>query len=586
MAFFIFPSFEKLKITCNKQNNKRYLNLININLVVLMLNQDVKIFKLHYSGDIEIWDEATGDPIELFSTVNILAIYVGEAKRLYVWVGPYASRTLKRYITQFRELFTKEYWDYRVLRYITIEAMSEPYEFFKTVGIEKSQLHEHIKNHENKLLPVISKIESLKDKEDKLFESEKYKDAIDIAKKIVELAKEIDDPLLERDQEDFMKGARERLETVKIMREIEQQNTDLTGLISMIFTDDDIIKLHKAVLEFKRKYKDYIELQNIYETQNILIQEDRIWKKFCEKLSEIERLNMFEEDIRVALSRNNLKISGEILEKAQEIVNFLQDEDLTNKWDVIDKDYNEKNNYFTVQVAHLEERFNENMKDGNLEGAASVSEGLIHIGDTFNDKALVKKYNELKKEIEEELNKLRTTRDEELALRAKDFETLNKLEKDIRVALNDNNIKVAGEILPQAKGILEILKDEELNDKWEDVENEYNDMLNYFNEQLAKLEESLNENIKIDNVQDVVNDCEGLINLGETYKDKELANKYKKLLEEWKAKLKDLGKELGNLKEQIIKLTKKARDTLFDGQVNGSLVIFEDIVTKFDGFNF
>ena len=95
------------------------------------MSQKLKIFKLHYSGEVESIDDISENIIQLFSTVSVLSIYIGLQKRLYTWIGSHASRTLKNYIVQMREIFTRDYFDLRILRYITVESQSEPYDFLR-----------------------------------------------------------------------------------------------------------------------------------------------------------------------------------------------------------------------------------------------------------------------------------------------------------------------------------------------------------------------------------------------------------------------------------------------------------------------
>ncbi|MFX1239084.1 MAG: hypothetical protein ACFE8P_15360, partial [Promethearchaeota archaeon] len=115
------------------------------------MSQTLKIFKLLYSGG---YEDISENIIESFSAVSVISIYVGLQKILYTWIGSFAARTLKNNIGHMRERFSRDYLDLRVLRYITVESRAESFEFFANTGINKEKLHQHIQNHENKLLPV------------------------------------------------------------------------------------------------------------------------------------------------------------------------------------------------------------------------------------------------------------------------------------------------------------------------------------------------------------------------------------------------------------------------------------------------
>ena len=74
---------------------------------------------------------------------------------------------------------TKEFPDFRIIRNITCEMRSEPYDFFKNLNITKDELFEIINYQEKMVLPILEKIDKLKENSEKSIKSEQYKDAIE-----------------------------------------------------------------------------------------------------------------------------------------------------------------------------------------------------------------------------------------------------------------------------------------------------------------------------------------------------------------------------------------------------------------------
>jgi len=255
---------------------------------VLLESKNLKIFKLKYDGKIHLRQESIAEAIELFSSVNIVAIYVGNEKRLYNWIGQNASRTLKNYIVHFRDMFRDEYPDLRVLRYITVESKEEPFDFFQSIGISKELLHGRIEKEEDKLQPVIDEINELKSRIDDLFEAESYDEAINYANMILHLAKGIDDKALIKDQEEFIAEAELRIKTKKILEELQEEKKIISEQLYNLDTDEDIIKFHNILEEFKQKYGEYVEFSNFPEIQNIIAKEEDIWKDYVQRKEGLE----------------------------------------------------------------------------------------------------------------------------------------------------------------------------------------------------------------------------------------------------------------------------------------------------------
>ncbi len=120
----------------------------------------VKIFKLNFDGSFD--EIAYANIKEVFTIVNILAIYVTTKKIMYVWIGGNATQALKNHISNIRVLVKEEFPDFRIIRNFTFEMREETIEFFKNLELNKEELYKLIDYQEKVMLPTLKKIASLK----------------------------------------------------------------------------------------------------------------------------------------------------------------------------------------------------------------------------------------------------------------------------------------------------------------------------------------------------------------------------------------------------------------------------------------
>ncbi|MHA1933381.1 MAG: hypothetical protein ACW96X_12625, partial [Promethearchaeota archaeon] len=107
-----------------------------------MSQNAVKIFKLNFDGT---FDEISYENIkEVFTIVNILAIYITTKKIMYIWIGRNATQALKNHISNIRVLVKEEFPDFRIIRNFTFEMREEPFEFFKNLDLNKEDLYKLI----------------------------------------------------------------------------------------------------------------------------------------------------------------------------------------------------------------------------------------------------------------------------------------------------------------------------------------------------------------------------------------------------------------------------------------------------------
>ncbi|MFX1276242.1 MAG: hypothetical protein ACFFBP_09575 [Promethearchaeota archaeon] len=265
-----------------------------------MKDQQLKVFKILYSGEIE--EVINTKLIDLFSLLNVLAFYSQEKKKLYIWVGSHASRTIKNYIVKLRQIFTNDYPEYRVLRYITIESKAEPFEFFENTGISKRSLQKKIYSEESKYEEhenVINQIKDLKDKADTYFEMENYEQAIIISKEIINKAKEINEKLLIRDQIEFISEAEARAKAKVALNDIRMEKKILKNKFENIRQSSDIINIYNEACIFEQKYLEYLDLTALSDAKALINNIKYSYKTFNDEYEKLENFNAFLEDINV-----------------------------------------------------------------------------------------------------------------------------------------------------------------------------------------------------------------------------------------------------------------------------------------------
>lgn len=246
-----------------------------------MQNQGLKVFKISYSGEIE--EISRNNLLDLFSLLNVIGFYSLRKKKLYIWVGSFASQTIKNYIVKFRQIFKTDYPQYSVLRYITIESKNEPHEFFENTGISKKALDKKISLEEEIYEEhdlIIAQIKKLKDEADFYFENEQFEQTISIAKKIIENAKEIDDRSLIRDQIEFISEAEARARAKLVLKDIREEKKKLKNLYENLQKNSDIINLIELANNFEKKYLDYLELTALSDVKTLLNSIKYSYKKF------------------------------------------------------------------------------------------------------------------------------------------------------------------------------------------------------------------------------------------------------------------------------------------------------------------
>ena len=404
--------------TCKNKYHKKHN-------VSSMEEQGLKFFKLDYSGSFK--EISTDSPLDLFTLVDILAIYIPIQKRMYIWIGKWATQSLRNYIPQIRTRFSEKLPELKILRNITIESGSEPSDFFQPFKFTWETLNSHIDEQETKLKPIIQDIDSFKEKIVKLTNLEEYEEAITLSQEIIKLSKKIKDQALENEQKDNIKDLRRRaklkISTDNVEEETEKIKKNFEDLIDT-HKPEDIIKAHEMINEYKQKYENFIDLSVISSANDLLLEEDKVWKKFTSDQNKaIKDLKTLANKIKKYIEKNELEEAETILIKARELLPLVSDDDLKHEWNEIETQVLE-NKIKTSTIEEIEKSILDSSKlteDLQFKDAISRIESTIEL---IQDKEIIEYNNKLKNKMEEIIAKQ--------AEFEKHIEKINILEQNIR----------------------------------------------------------------------------------------------------------------------------------------------------------
>jgi len=339
------------------------------------MSSDFKVYKLRYSGNFEeIPIEELNNNLTLF---NVLIFYIPNLKRMYVWMGKKAAQSLKRHIPQIRGAISRKYPELKILRNITIESGLEPPEFLNIIGIEGEILKSNIKTLEVKLLPVLSEINRLKEKSDKFFIANNYGEAIELAQKIVNLARDIKDDSLEQDQINFINEAHIRARASEILKEIEQVSKDKTKKFNQFLEAENYEEARTVVEEFKQKYSVKYELSSIPLAQQLLLKEENmVYKIKIEQDKILKDIENFSE--KMGKSRNIifLKQTKKFLATIQKSSLKYFDKRIKDKIDMLKSKYRSVNNELYNNIRKLCESALDYIKIGEFSNALRIYEEI------------------------------------------------------------------------------------------------------------------------------------------------------------------------------------------------------------------
>lgn len=489
-----------------------------------MVENIVKTFKLNYDGT---FDEIAYENIkDVFTIVNILAIYIQKIKIMYIWIGRNATQALKNHVAQIRVLLKEEFPQFRIIRNITFDMRSEPYEFFNNLNITKKELYEIINFQEKTVLPVLEKIDELKEKSENSIESEQYKRAIELLKEIIGLAEKIQDDALVSEQKRLISMLTEKFENQEIVSEIEQETERVEKEYNELIKAKRILKAHELVEAFIKKYETVYDLSLIPSAKELILKEKKKWNAEQEKT--INDLSILEKDFKLSLENLEILEAAEIYEKALNLISNLIEEKIKNKWkgfsnniqdakdkfefikkfdnfskeiiklkeaqlyneikskievlikqveqidlpehrgklDVLNKEIDsaeESYNNITNEIVELEENIRNNRKNDLLEEVVNDCNKIIKLANSINKSEFIKNYTTILEQTKEQIKKRKKFEEKQSKLK----EELTKLEKEFTLYIKTMEIKAVSEILQKGEKILHELVDGEIKEKWD-----------------------------------------------------------------------------------------------------------------------
>ena len=330
-----------------------------------------KMFKLTYSG--KFIELSADNELDYFNLFDIIAVYIADQKRMYVWVAKRASQSLKNHIPQIRQIFSKEYPELVILRNITIEAGSESKEFFEVMDFTKENLDQHLRNIETDLLPIISEINRLKSDVDHFFISENYEKAIFQAKKIIQIANRIKDESLERDQRDFIREAHIKFDAQKKLKEIEEDCKVVINEFEKYIEAEDYRGAHKIVGDFKLKYgKDY-NLISIPLAKQIVLMDENLGESIDRETSRIKaELNELNKQIERRILNEDLGVIPALLNQAKNSRKEIEDMEVDYIWQLVEDHYRKKKKALKEDIIEMTKDANAKLEEKLISEAENI----------------------------------------------------------------------------------------------------------------------------------------------------------------------------------------------------------------------
>ncbi|MFX1353894.1 MAG: hypothetical protein ACFFGP_08050 [Promethearchaeota archaeon] len=298
------------------------------------MTNDIKVFKLNYAGDLK--DISGEDLFSNFTLFDILTFYVSSQRRLYIWIGKRVSHSLKSHIPSIREIFLRSYPNLKIIRNIIVEYDSEPSEFFETIEISKDQYKEHFKQLEFKLLPVLSKINRLKDDADKNFVLGNYQEAIALAQKVIKLAQEIEDYSLENEILSFIEEAKTNSKAKQIVREIEIEAEIKLKVFDNLIRAENYKEAHKIAQEFRTKHERNINLLTIPFAQDLILKDENLLYSLREEQEVLKKkFEVLGRKVEKFIKHSQMLQAGKMLKNIETLTEKLIDIDIKNKLDLL-----------------------------------------------------------------------------------------------------------------------------------------------------------------------------------------------------------------------------------------------------------
>lgn len=340
------------------------------------MSSNIKVFKLTYSG--KFIELSADNELNYFNLFDIIAVYVANQKRMYVWIAKKAAQSLKNHISQIRQIFSKEYPELIILRNITIDVGFEPPEFFELMDFTQEELLQHLKTIETNLVPIISEINRLKNDVDQYFISEEYEKAIFQANKIIQLAQKIEDESLERDQKDFIQEAQIKVKATEKLKEIEEECKIVINEFEKLIEAEDYRGAHNIVGNFKLKYGKEYNLNSIPLARQIILMDDNLGESINKETNRIkDQLIDLYKEIEVYLAEEHLAVLPGIFNQANELIEQIDDPDINYSWQLAKDQYRKKKNALKKEIIEMNQKANIMVEEKRISDAKPIFETII-----------------------------------------------------------------------------------------------------------------------------------------------------------------------------------------------------------------
>lgn len=346
------------------------------------MDSDLIILKLNYSGSFdEILEE---NLLASFTLFDILIFYITNLKRLYIWVGKKATRSLKSHIPELRELVLKNYPKFNVIRNITVESGTEPQDFLDIINISEKELTNHIRNLERKILPSLSEINRMKEKAEKYLISENFEDSIKAAERIIELSKEIKVKSLEVDQNNFISEVKLQRNAKDVVDKIISESLNIEKQFDDFIQDEQYIKAHDLVNGFLGKYKNDYNISSIPDVERLLKKGKDLEQSVREQREQsINSMEELTEKFYTNFQHKKYLSAHKILNTGNELITNGFDKVVVDKWNSMNIEFFKVLKEKKSEIESLS-RDAETFLDKNYaSGAAEIYDNIIELIENF-----------------------------------------------------------------------------------------------------------------------------------------------------------------------------------------------------------
>jgi vacuolar-type H+-ATPase subunit I/STV1 len=452
---------------------------------------------------------------------------------------------------------------------------SEPFEFFKTLNLSKDELYEIINYQEKTVLPVLEKVDDLKEKSGELVKSEEFQEAIKILREIIELANSIQDDALVIEQKTLISELTEKFDNQQIISEIEEATNRVEKEYSQLMRSKKILVAHELVGNFIKKYESVYDLSSIPSTKELILKEDKKWKAEQEKIrNDLFRL---EKDFTSSLEDLNISGAAEIYKNGLNLLANLIDEKTNKKWFNFEKKLLEAKN--KVKFIKKFDVFNKDI--------VKLKETHLYKELKSNIKNLIKQVEILDlPEYRSKLEVLKSEADTAEEIYNKKLEEISKLEKLIKNNQKnkrfEENLRDCNKIIQLASSIGRTDLLEEYKKTLEHTKKQIQE-IREFEEKQAKLKASLTNlesdfNLSLKRME--INEITKIGNQAEKYllelEDNDIKNKWKG----FKSKFLRAKQLLVNIESLSI----KGIEALNQGSCPDSLEFFEQIIYQLQDY--